>query len=166
MTKAIQLTPKQLRLDHYNRVITKNKSKFKTGSTFSRDDLVQLFNVQDIVNTGNYVDIQRSNLKLVTVQMEINMLMRENGLYLASKNYYSQFTVLKKKATKKTVIRYSAEVDINKVCTTRLEAKLKERVTNNTWGTYNKVSTARISTMGSTTPSIRHERTINRVKTI
>jgi hypothetical protein len=166
MAAKLNLTKEQLQLVQYNNVIVKNKAKFKKGASMTRDEFVKLFNVQDIVNTGEYAEVHRSNLRLVGVQMQVNRLMRENGLYIASSDYYSNFEVLKKEKTKKTVLRYSAEVDINSACTNRLETKLTERVKANTWGTYNNVSVGRISNMHSSNTTRRHMNTIKRVKTI
>lgn len=158
------ITTKQQRLIDYNNTITTNKTLFKAGSTITRDSFVFLFKIPDIVNTGTYEEVHRSNLKLVRTQMEVNKLMRENGLYLESNNYYNSFTVVKKPKTKKTIVRYSAEVDINDYCTTRLEAKLQERVKAKTWGTYNKVSQGVILNMDNNYKTARHKATINRVK--
>lgn len=158
------LTAKQQRLVQYNDIITRNKKLFKPGCTLSRKDFVALFAIQNIQTKGAYAKVHRSNLKLVQVQMEINMLMRENGLYLKSNDYYSSFSVAEKKQAKNTIIRYSAEVDINNYCTTRLENKLKERVTAGTWGTYKKVASGIIANMSHNYKTLRHSATINRVK--
>jgi hypothetical protein len=160
----MNITAKQQRLIRYNDIITTNKTLFKAGSTMTRDSFVFLFKIPDIVNTGTYEEVHRANLKLVRAQMEINRLMRENGLYLESNNYYNSFSVVKKPKTKKTIVRYSAEVDINNYCTTRLETKLQERVKAKTWGTYNKVSRGVILNMDNNYKTERHKATINRVK--
>jgi hypothetical protein len=125
-----------------------------------------LFNIPNIAITGSYKQIHSSNLKLVSVQVEINQLMRENGLYLQTEDYYTVFKVAPLKKTKNTVIRYSAEVDINRYCTSRLEARLKQRVKAGTWGTYQSVPTATIARIGSSSVSQRHATTINRVNNI
>lgn len=160
------LTAKQLRLEKYNQVILNNLQKFKAGSSMTRADFVNLFNIPNIAITGSYKQIHKSNLKLVGVQVEINQLMRENGLYLQTEDYYTVFKVAPLKKTKNTVIRYSAEVDINKYCTSRLEARLRQRVKAGTWGTYQNVPASTIARMGSSSITPRHATTINRVNNI
>lgn len=160
------LTAKQLRLQKYNNIILNNLQKFKAGASMTRADFVNLFNIPNIAITGSYKQIHRSNLKLVSVQVEINQLMRENGLYLQTEDYYTIFKVAPLKKTKSTVIRYSAEVDINHYCTSRLEAKLKQRVKAGTWGTYQNVFPSTIAKMGNKPITQRHATTINRVKSI
>jgi len=162
----MSLTIKQLRLQKYNDIISRNRAKFAAGRTLSRTEFIKMFALVGDSPNGTYADMHRFNLKLVTAQMDVNALLRENGLYMKSRDYYSEFSIAKKDTTKNTVIRYSAEVDINSHCTTRLEAKLKARTDDGTWGTYRKVSQAAISRMGSKVGSIRHVNTINRVKPI
>jgi hypothetical protein len=161
----MKLTTKQQRLVNYNNIIVANLSKFKTGSVLSRKDFVKLFNITSVVDQGSYAVVHNSNLKLLKAQIEINVLMRENGLYLKSQDYYTNFLVLDKKATKKNIVRYSSEVDINTSCTTRLETKMKNRVNNKTWGSYFNVPTTSIQNLAHK-PSDRHARTIQRVKVI
>lgn len=158
------LTIKQQRLVAYNNIILANLKKFSTGSSVSRKKFVKMFNIPNIVHTGTYAKVHTSNLALLKAQTEINVLMRENGLYLKSQDYYTNFLVLDKKATKTNIIRYSSEVDINHSCTQRLENKMKTKVASKTWGEYSDVSTASIQNL-SHKPSARHTRTIQRVKT-
>jgi hypothetical protein len=160
----MSLTTKQLRLVTYNSIIVANLSKFSTGSVLSRVHFTKLFNIPNIMHTGTYSQVHSSNLKLLQAQMEINVLMRENGLYMKSKNYYDSFVVVDKKTTKNTIIRYSSEVDVYNSCTTRLENKMKTRVASKTWGSYSNVSTTSIQNL-SNKPSTRHTKTIKRVKT-
>ena len=162
----ITLTKAQQRLAQYNDIIANNKNLFKVGSTMDRKQFVKLFNIQNIKHTGSYQEIHRSNLKLVAVQQDVNKLMRENGLYFKSGDYYSHFSVAKKEPTKNTIIRYSSEVDINKNCTERLYAKMDQRVKAGTWGKYNKLNSQAISHIGNYKPTARHVNTINRVKII
>lgn len=161
-----KLTKKQRRLAHYNDILTYNKTLFRAGRSISRQTFVNLFSVPDIVHSGTYEEIQRSNLKLVAVQQEINMLMRENGLYMKSENYYGDFKVVEKEPTKNTILRYSGGVDVFNGCTSRLEMKMKERVDAKTWGRYNRVSNSDIAQMPMYAESARHRRAINRVKHI
>lgn len=163
-----KLTKKQERLLKYNDIITRNKKLFKPGSVFGREELALFFGVTNIVSKGNYKKVHQSNLQLVQLQTEINLLMRENGLYMRSSDYYSNFEVVNKKRTKATVVRYSSEVDINRYCTTRLEARLTDRIQNNTWGTYNKVNRNTVLALGGSYPSPtpRHAATIQRMSDI
>lgn len=152
---AKQYTSKQLRLMRYNDIITLNKSLFKAGRVMSRKDFAKLFNIP-ITTSGKYEDIHRSNLRLMGAQQEINMLMRENGMYIQSRDYYSEFKVADINKTKDTVVRFSTEVDVYSSCTTRLEAKLKDRRQKKTWGTYNKVPTNVVEGLTSYGPTRRH----------
>ena len=165
-TKATK-TAKRLRLESYNSVITKNKVKFKAGKGMSRADFVALFGIPNIVSKGQYQKVHKSNLALVQAQTEINSLMAENGLYMSSKNYYSEFYVRDKTYTKHTIERFSTEVDVFSACTTRLESKMTERMDAGTWGRYNKLSTSKIDAIvENKEPSKRHQRVIERIKLI
>lgn len=157
-------TAKQQRLINYNKIITANKFKLKAGMELTRDEFVNMFGITGIVNHGHYMSIQESNLKLVSVQNEINMLMRENGLYMKSKNYYSKFVVATKDFTKNTIIRYSSEVDRCEAVATRLEARMVTRLQNKNWGLYNKVDNKTIGSIGKFTDSVRHATTKHRVR--
>ena len=161
-----KLTKKQKRLLKYNDIITRNKRLFKPGCVFYREELAAFFGILDIESEGDYKKIHRSNLKLVQLQTELNLLMREKGLYIQSSDYYSQFEIVNQTRTKSTVVRYSSEVDINSYCTTRLEAKLTERLQNNTWGKYNKIDKNTILNLGKNyyCYSPRHSATIERMK--
>lgn len=159
-------TKKELRLHMYNDIIVKNKKYFRAGKSLTRQQFVQLFRIPHIMHSGTYEEIHRSNLRLLNAQKEINMLMRENGLYVASSDYYQFFDIVNKERTKAEIIRYSAEVDITSNCTTRLEDKLKSRVKAGTWGTYNKVPSNTISQIATYKESKRHTRTRIRVKQI
>jgi len=161
-----KFTEKQLRLKRYNDVIVKNKKQFKAGQSLTRAELIKLFNIQIPQNNKSYEDEHKANLRLVAAQNELNLLMRENGLYLRSSDYYQNFHVVDKEQTKNQVIRYSSEVDVNRACTTRLESSLVNRVRAGTWGTYNKVSDDTIKNMSTTSESKRHKNTRIRVKYI
>ncbi|AGM47221.1 hypothetical protein AD45P2_00250 [Alteromonas phage vB_AmaP_AD45-P2] len=157
-------TQKQLRLKRYNDIIAKNKKLFAAGSTLTRDKFVSLFAVPDVVTAGNYVDVQRSNLRLVTAQTEINMLMRENGLYIRSKDYYSSFHVVEKKQTKNVIARYSSEVDVNRHCVSRLEMSFANKVKSNNWGQYDQLTEQQILNLDTAFVSRRHESVIKRLQ--
>lgn len=159
----MSLTVKQQRLVDYNSIIVANMNKFKAGSVLSRKRFTKLFKIPGIVHKGSYAKVHRSNLRLVQAQTEINALMAQNGLYMKSENYYENFVVVDKKRTKQTIVRYSAEVDVNKACTTRLENNMKSRIISKTWGYYSNVSSAQIKSL-SNKQTLRHSRTIQRVK--
>lgn len=163
MTK---LTKKQERLKVYNKIITKNRKLLKAGATLTRAQFTKMFKIAGITNKGAYEKVHRSNLQLVGVQAELNVLMRENGLYLKSSDYYNEFSIASKDSVKSTVERFSKEVDIYYACTNRLIDKVEKRTSAGTWGTYNNVPVSTISTMGSISHSNRHLRTITRLKTI
>jgi hypothetical protein len=156
-------TAKQQRLLDYNQIIVNNMSQFTSGSVLSRKKFVKLFNLKDIKNKGSYAKVHRSNLRLLKAQVEINQLMRESGLYIQSRDYYTSFQVLEKDSTKKAILRYSAEVDTNTACTNRLEDTMKSRVQSKTWGIYSNVSTQTIETMKDKPKTLRHKRKIQRV---
>ena len=115
-----QLTKKQLRLKKYNNIIVQNRKYFKSGVTLTRREFVKMFSIKGIVHKGNYKDVHKANLELVHTQAEINALMRENGLYLKSKDYYGEFSIANKTKVKSTVARFSKEIDVYSSCTDRL----------------------------------------------
>jgi hypothetical protein len=162
-TRKKQPTSKELRLMRFNDIITKNKKAFRAGKFLTKDAFVNLFRIDYDTGNGTYPEVHRANLKLVQYQTEINMLMRENGLYLRSEDYYEFFRIGNKDRVKTEVIRYSAEVDINRACTTRLENNLKTRVKAGTWGTYNRVPTSVIQQMSNYSETKRHIKTKYRV---
>lgn len=162
----LNLTKKQLRLKTYNDIIDKNKNNLKPGTTLDRDEFAKLFKMGKVPSSGNYRDVHRANLRLVGVQAEVNMLLRENGLYMKSSNYYGEFTVVTKELVKSTVERFSREVDVYSACTSRLIDNVDSRSSAGTWGTYSSVPVSTIATMGQVTPSLRHTRTVSRLKTI
>ena len=160
---AKRLTNKQQRLIEYNQILTKNKAMFKSGQSITRDTLVDLFSIENVVNHGSYQEIQRANLNIVAAQGDINRLLRESGLYLRSKGYYSHFKVLPYEQTKEKAASYSSEVDRFTSTTDRIIAKMEDRVSANTWGTYNKVPKSTIDEINSYSPSKRHKRALKRI---
>jgi hypothetical protein len=159
-------TEKQLRLKKYNDIIVKNKKQFKAGQSLTRTQFIKLFQIPVKSTSKSYEEIHKDNLKLVAAQNELNLLMRENGLYLRSSDYYQNFHITDKERTKSQVLRYSSEVDINRACTTRLESNLVNRVRAGTWGTYNKLSDDTIKNLSNHSESKRHKNTRIRVKYI
>lgn len=123
-------------------IITANSSMFSAGNVMSQQDLVKLFNIKGVKTTGSYKELHRSNLVVMTMVQHINKLMRANGLYLASKDYYTEFHVKEKKATRNTVVRYSAQVEKNESCEVQLETAMVQRLKAGTWGHYRSCYTA------------------------
>lgn len=141
------------RLKEINQIITANKHKFKTGNVFTAEEFGFMFGYYGVTTKGSYKNVQRSNLKLVSIQGDVNQLMRENGLYLRSRNYYSFFEVCDIEKTKNTVLRYRAEADNTAVYNQDLLNTLQMRHSNNNWGTYNKVTVGRIKAIVDRKPS-------------
>lgn len=161
-----KLTKKQTRLKLYNDIIVQNRKHFKSGITLTRRQFVKMFNIKGIVHKGNFKDVHKANLELVHVQAEVNTLMRENGLYLKSKDYYSEFSIATKTKVKSTVARFSKEVDVYSACADRLISNVEKRTTAGTWGTYRKVPLYTIAKLGEIRDSKRHLRTITRLRAI
>lgn len=151
-------------LRDYDDVLTKNKKLFKAGCMISRKDLVTLFGVQGDVTTGSYKRQHKANLRLVRVQNTINYLMRANGLYLKSKDYYSEFHVCQKDQTKSVIVRYAAGVDTQDSCEVQLDTGMITRLNAGTWGTYNRVYHGNKATNPAPAPKGQEARAINRVK--
>jgi len=162
MSKS-SLTKKQQRMIKYNEIIAKNKTAFKAGKFFTRNDFIKIFELV-IPSTGTHKEMTKANLDLVQAQAEINMLMRENGLYIRSRDYYSEFHVSEKAKTKRTVLRYRKESDVMDHCGDRLKACMGQRIKAGTWGTYNKVPISRIRGMRPYDPSEEYRNDRNGMK--
>ncbi len=158
-TKAV--SARVARLTSYNNIISKNRSKYKAGFIFSRDEFISAFGLTGIPKRGNYPTMHKGNLKLLAAQQEINELLRESGMYMKSSNYYSEFVITKKEPTKGEITRYSAAVDRNEACTERLTDKMEERGTR--WGSYLKVPARNIASLGKFKQTDRHERVKTRL---
>lgn len=167
-TKRVKtvLTTKQQRLWEYAKIISGNKKTFSTGSVISRQDLVNILGLENITNKGNAKNIMRSNLALVDAQVVLNTILRESGLYIKSKDYYSEFHVACVEQTKDAIARYSSEVDTNRDCTDRLEATLKQQRAAGTWGKPVKLLKAQVITLGQTIQSKRHTSKLKRLVTV
>jgi hypothetical protein len=152
------------RLKAYNDIITKNKKSFKAGVTVSRANFITMFGLKGIVDTGNYKDVHKSNLKLVKAQTEINKLMNQSGLHVKSSDYYSEFTISNKERTKNEITRYSAKVERNLMATSTLENQMNLRLQRKNWGTYNRLKATTIRNLDNTPTSPRHQAVLNRVK--
>lgn len=141
------------RLKEINQIITANKQKFKSGKIFTAEEFGFMFGYYGVTTRGSYKAMQKSNLKLVAIQGDVNKLMRENGLYLRSRNYYSFFEVCDIKQTKNTVLRYRAEADNTSTYNQDLLSNLQMRHDKDNWGTYNKVAVDRIKAIVDRQPS-------------
>lgn len=157
------LTTKQQLLVDYDNIITKNKKHFKVGQRFTRNDFIKMFSL-NLPSSGTYKVMHRANLKLVQVQNMVNMLMRENGLYIKSEDYYNEFVVVEKDATKDTILRYRKESETYLDCNARLSASMGSRIKAGTWGTYNKVGVTRITNMNEYQPSTAYKRDLKKIK--
>ncbi len=157
-------TLKQQRLANINTILVNNSAVIQSGLTLSREEFIELFDIEDVVNIGDYQKVHRSNLKLLSMQTDINLLLRESGLYMTSEEYYSYFHIMEKENTKQTILRYSSEVDICKTSTDNLENCMVSRTKSKTWGHYANVSTETIKSITKKPKSVRHIRKINRLK--
>lgn len=156
-------TAKKARLHFYNDLITANKTLFTQGSYIDRNSFATLFQISGIVNKGSYKKVQRSNLALVRVQQEINMLMRHNGLIIKSEDYYSGFRVTSLQKTKSNVVRYSGTVDTFDYYAAQLETTMAKRLKANTWGTYKRVPKKAIDALSTTATTNRQKAVAQRV---
>lgn len=79
------------------------------GTTFTRTNFIKLAKtVNPNLHTARKTDAQkiRSNLALVNIQRQLNEELAKSGLYIKSRNYYSEFSVVDKQAANKEVARY------------------------------------------------------------
>lgn len=159
--KPKAVSARNQRLTNYNNIISKNRTKYKAGFRFSRDEFIDAFGLTGIPKRGNYPTMHKGNLKLVAAQQEINELLRESGMYLKSSNYYSEFMITKKEPTKGEITRYSSAVDRNEASAQRLADRMEAR--GSRWGTYLKVPTRNIASLGSYELSERHKKVITRI---
>lgn len=158
-----KLTTRQQALVHYDNVITKNKKQFKAGQRFTRDAFIRMFSL-NLPSTGSYKIMHRANLKLVQVQNDVNLLMRESGLYLKSVDYYNEFVILEKEATKRVILRYQQKSEEASKSNSYLTASMGARIKAGTWGTYNKAGTKRISSIKQYEPSTAYTNQRNTLK--
>lgn len=166
-SKKVKLTTAQQRkLAYYNDIITRNKAQFAAGQSMTRQDFVNMFGLVNIVNQGTAKQITESNLALVNAYTTINMLMRENGLVIKSRDYYSFFDVLTKPSTKNELERMSDKIDRVTAKTERFVDKMEQRVQAKTWRTYNRVPTQDILTLGKYNNTRRHGKVLKRVQVL
>lgn len=141
----MKLTKRMQRLLDYDRIMATSRKHFRAGSYLSRDQLITMFNLQGVSKLGHmngtYAEQHRENLRLVAVQQDINHLLRANGLYMRSMDYYTSFQICRKEQTKNTIVRYAGQIERNDSCEVQLDAGMVQRVQAGTWGTYNRVYT-------------------------
>jgi hypothetical protein len=162
---------KRLSLLAVDKILSANRKRLRPGKVLSRAEFVSMLQLSDIQKNpkakGSYVDLHRENMKLVAEQQRVNKLMRLNGLYLKSKDYYSEFEVCSKDDTKGTIVRYAGQVDRNVVCEETLDSHMVSRLVSGTWSTYNRVLTnkgQRKYFAQPTSTTVREETAIKRVK--
>lgn len=157
MTKSFK------RLVFLNTVISNNKKLFKPGAIINRETFISLCNLSEVKNKQDFKEYQRVNLSIVSTQNQLNVLLRESGLYIKSKNYYSSFTILKKDQLKNKIINYSSSTDRLKSTTNRILDKTAEKLKNKEWGKYKKLDIYELQNLYNYEVTERHTRTIKRV---
>lgn len=120
----------------YIHIINKNQHRFAAGQVIYRRTLCKLFRLKNIIHTGEFTQVQRSNLALVGVQAEINKILSDSGLRLKSENYYSRFVVCDKEQTKGAILAQQERADAHKECSDSLERGMGAMIKAGTWGTY------------------------------
>ena len=136
------MTKKALTQAQYAKVIAKYAKRFSVGGKLTRKQMTKWFKVQDVVHEGTAEAIQKSNLRLVQAQTDINNLLRPSGLYLRSRNYYSEFYIADKDETKRAVLNYQSKSTAHRCCSDELEDAMGETIANGTWGSYSVERTA------------------------
>ena len=120
----------------YAKVIAKYAKCFSVGGKLTRKQMTNWFKVKDVVHEGTAAAVQKSNLRLVHAQAAINKLLRPSGLYLRSRNYYSEFYIANKDETKRTVLNYQSKSTAHRCCSDELEDAMGETIADGTWGKY------------------------------
>lgn len=101
--KALQQTT-----DKYAQVVINNKELFKAGTEFTEQEFCKLFNLQTNDKFTTYKDTHRNQLRKVSEQSKLNLVLAVRGLYLKSIDYGSTFKVLQKNQVQWEVSRYSS----------------------------------------------------------
>lgn len=162
MTKAAKIQAQ------YAKVLAKHIDRFSTGGKLTRRQLTKWFNVKGIVHTGTAKKIQQSNLQLVQVQREINKLLRASGLYLRSRDYYSEFYIVNKDETKRTILNYQSKSTAQRCCSDELEDAMGETIADGTWGKFSVERTTSFISRRAAKAEVANnkvlERKINRMK--
>jgi hypothetical protein len=163
--KRKKLTKKQLRLEIYNSILVRNKKLFVPGAYLTRGQFIRLFKIEGIISNGSFEDVLKCNVKLMQVQSEINLLLRESGLVLRSESYYSFFNVLEKANLKKHIISVSRRIDKNTTDVERLTEQFQTKTQDKTWGNYDDALNV-IPTLNQYPVSERHLKLCNNLKNI
>lgn len=148
----------------YSAIVQKNQDRFAVGKRLTRRQFAKMFRVKGIVHEGEYVEVQKSNLTLVGVQAAVNKVLSECGLYLRSRNYYTDFYIVGKEQTKGTILSYQDKSEAHKNASDRLESNMGQRIKAGTWGTYDNSVTPRVSASVSGTKSATRARKQARIK--
>ena len=152
----------------YAKVIAKYTKRFSVGGKLTRKQMTNWFKVKDVVHEGTAAAVQKSNLQLVHVQAAINKLLRPSGLYLRSRNYYSEFYIANKDETKRAVLNYQGKSAAHRCCSDELEDAMGETIADGTWGSYSvERTTSFVSTRAGAAATAGNKvmkRKINRMK--
>lgn len=149
----------------YGQIINNNSHRFQVNSNpIKRRTFCKLFRVKNIVHTGEFEDVQRSNLTLVGVQADINNVLRHSGLVMKSRNYYSEFYICNLKQTAHKVLNYQEKSEVNKYCGNTLERAVIQRLKAGTWGSYNNSVTPPLTAVASPPHSATYKNKQKRIK--
>lgn len=162
------MTKKALTQAQYAKVIAKYAKRFSVGGKLTRKQMTKWFKLTNVVHEGTAAEIQKSNLNLVRAQAAINQLLRPSGLYLRSRNYYSEFYIADKDETKRTILNYQSKSASHRRCSDELEDAMGEAIAEGTWGKYSVERTTsfvspRASAAGAASRKVM-KRKINRIK--
>ena len=148
----------------YQQIINKNTHRFQAGSVIKRRTFCKLFRVKKIVHSGEFADVQRSNLALVGVQAEVNNILRHSGLVMRSRDYYSEFYIGDIKQTGNAVLNYQVKAEANKQCSDALEKAVIQRISSGAWGVYSKHAVPPLTALVKSEPSRTYKNKLKRVK--
>lgn len=149
---------------NYAAIVQKNKDRFTAGKRLTRRQFTKMFRVKSIVHEGEYADVQKSNLALVSVQAAVNKVLSECGLYMRSRDYYTDFYIVDKDQTKGAILGYQEKSEAHKTASNRLESNMGQRIKAGTWGTYDNSITPRVSASVASGKSAAYTRKRNRIK--
>jgi len=147
----------------YHQIMNKHPHRFQTGSVIKRRTFCKLFRIKGVIHSGPFDEIQRANLKLVGVQADVNNILRQSGLVMKSRDYYSEFYIANLKETGETVLAHQEKAEAHKRCSNDLEKAVISRLRAGTWG---QLGTVVPSVTGSVTPrrSLAYKAKQRRVK--
>ncbi len=147
---------------HYEKVMAKRIERFSVGGKMTRRQLVKWFNLKDIVHEGTAQEVQASNLRLVQAQTVINSILRSSGLYLRSRNYYSNFYIANKEETKQAVLNHQTKSTMQRVCSEQLEDAMHEQVVAGAWGKYSVTRASSFVSEHAVATAVAGKRTVKR----